>query len=399
MPPAPFLAEREERVRLQPPTDRFAIRKGREEIPQPRLDQPQRLRRRQPLQMHLELGQSVPGRVLDHAALFPAHQAALNAGRHRQQVRRGVDQRFEEAAQRGELLVVEVVHLVEGQHERPAGGGRQPRQGDQHLLDLLGVGRRRAVARQPAQRQRRRRAVLPAPRRLVGRPIETKQDLKYLPIQQGRPRQVGGAQPVEALVVRPVQRLPRRPFAHAVHGPDQAQPDQLRQRRGVEAVGLAARQQVHHRAQQCPRQPIRGGLEIVQVDEMRPAVALRPAGQPRQDVTLADPGLAPQHGPDAATRRQRLPRQAGKPRERRVVDLGHVHVPRRRVVDAVVEEGIRRRNALEKVVEAGVRRGGSHEAFSAVGPQGGSLHDTAGPARVHGKSCPVCRDGRRRGRA
>ena len=171
-------AEREEVVGAHPLPDRFQIGERRQELGQPRPDQPQCLAGRQPLEVHLELGQPVPGRVLNHARLPPAEQRRLDAGRHRQQVRRGVDQGFEEAGQRGELLVVQVVHLIEGQHERPARRGRQPRQGDEHLLDLLVVGQRhrlpgcdgtqleprrligfQRLAGQPTQRQRRRLAV------------------------------------------------------------------------------------------------------------------------------------------------------------------------------------------------------------------------------------------------
>ena len=68
---------------------------------------------------------------------------------------------------------------------------------------------------------------------------------------------------------------------------------------------------VDNAIQERARQIFRSGLQIVQVDKARLFVAIGPARQARQQMALADAGLAPQHHTNAAPAVARL---AGQPR-------------------------------------------------------------------------------------
>ena len=211
--------------------------------------------------------------------------------------------------------------LVVGQrHRLPGCVGPQP-----EPRRLVGFQR---FAGQPTQRQRRRLAVFLAAHRHVGGAEELEQHLENRPVDEGGARQVGGAEPVDPGVVRPVQTLPRLKAGGAADHAQQPAADQPPQGRRAPTAALSSRQQADGRAQQRQRQSIRGGLEIVQIDEVRPVVLAGPAAESRKEMALADAGLAPQDHPDAATRRQRLAGQVGQPGEGGLVNVGHVHVGR-----------------------------------------------------------------------
>ena len=99
--------------------------------------------------------------------------------------------------------------------------------------------------------------------------------------------------PVDPGVVRPVQTFPRLKAGGPADDAQQPAADQPPQGRRAPTIALPARQQADGRAQQRQRQSIRGGLEIMQIDEVRPFVLVGPAAESGKKVALADARLAP----------------------------------------------------------------------------------------------------------
>ncbi len=135
------------------------------------------------------------------------------------------------------MAVLQIVHLIEGQHERATRRRGQPRQRDEDLLDLLVVGqgtdfagllRPRAdsrgllrverFARQPANRQRRGRAVVTAFRRLTCGAKELEQYLVHGSVDGVRARQVGSGKALDADHVNLMQPFRLISTLHAAHG-------------------------------------------------------------------------------------------------------------------------------------------------------------------------------------
>src|SRR5262249_3443761 len=102
--------------------------------------------------------------------------------------------------------------------------------------------------------------------------------------------------------------------------------------------------------EQGARQGVGGGLEVVQVEEDGSGL-FSPPVEAGEEGALADAGLSPQNGAEAAARPKSLPGQGGETLEGEPVDVGHVHGSRSWTVDAVLEEGVGAGEAVEEPFE------------------------------------------------
>jgi len=279
----------------------------------------------------------------------------------------------QETRQGPDLLLVEVVRLVEAKQEQPPAAAGDAREADQHLLDVLvvkqgdravggvlraqadlpGLLRVQVIPGQPARGQAGD-LLVPFHGQGIGGAEETQQDRLNRPLRRGAPRReavdpavVGrlDLRPPGPLDVLPAERL----FDGGIDKPEQRRPPQGR--------GLAAGEHVEHALDEVARQTFGAGLEVVEVDETGPVGG--PAGQSRQQMALADAGLAPDDHADAPVLGVGLAPQVEDLLKLRLVDVGHIdQVRREHAIHAVGQERVGRTQMATKIIQ----RGG-HEAF------------------------------------